>query len=260
MPKRNYEVVRFKLQGPEKVIYDNIFKESKDKVTKILQSQQQKLLGKTSNTAGGVSDIFVYLLRLRQACCHMSLLSECLDKDELSKMRVETEGIDGLMQNLSLNSSDEGKDNKLDVVDQIKNNIDLTKCLKQSFLSGKLTHLMDMVEKFIDEFPDDKMIIVSQWTSMLSLVGRFLKKRDIEFCEIKGDILLFKRNEIVESFNKKENDNVRVMLLSLTAGGVGLNLIGANRMFLLDIHWNPALEQQCADRIYRFLFAFFYFI
>ena len=41
------------------------------------------------------------------------------------------------------------------------------------------------------------------------------------------------------------------MLLSLTAGGVGLNLIGANRMFLLDIHWNPALEQQCADRIYR---------
>ena len=41
------------------------------------------------------------------------------------------------------------------------------------------------------------------------------------------------------------------MLLSLTAGGVGLNLIGANRMFLLDIHWNPALEQQCCDRIYR---------
>ena len=41
------------------------------------------------------------------------------------------------------------------------------------------------------------------------------------------------------------------MLLSLSAGGVGLNLIGANRMFLLDIHWNPALEQQCADRIYR---------
>lgn len=41
------------------------------------------------------------------------------------------------------------------------------------------------------------------------------------------------------------------MLFSLAAGGVGLNLIGANRMFLLDIHWNPALEQQCADRIYR---------
>lgn len=41
------------------------------------------------------------------------------------------------------------------------------------------------------------------------------------------------------------------MLLSLTAGGVGLNLVGANRMYLLDIHWNPALEQQCGDRIYR---------
>jgi SNF2 family DNA or RNA helicase len=41
------------------------------------------------------------------------------------------------------------------------------------------------------------------------------------------------------------------MLLSLTAGGVGLNLIGANRMFILDIHWNPALEQQASDRIFR---------
>lgn len=41
------------------------------------------------------------------------------------------------------------------------------------------------------------------------------------------------------------------MLLSLTAGGVGLNLVGANRMYLLDIHWNPALEQQAMDRIYR---------
>lgn len=41
------------------------------------------------------------------------------------------------------------------------------------------------------------------------------------------------------------------MLLSLTAGGVGLNLTGANHLFLVDLHWNPALEQQACDRIYR---------
>jgi transcription termination factor 2 len=73
----------------------------------------------------------------------------------------------------------------------------------------------------------------------------------ITFSYLKGDVALAKRNEIVEEFNDKSNGELKVMLLSLTAGGVGLNLIGANRMFLLDIHWNPALEQQCADRIYR---------
>jgi len=42
------------------------------------------------------------------------------------------------------------------------------------------------------------------------------------------------------------------MLLSLAAGGVGLNLVGANHLFLLDPHWNPQLESQACDRIYRF--------
>lgn len=41
------------------------------------------------------------------------------------------------------------------------------------------------------------------------------------------------------------------MLLSLTAGGVGLNLVGGNHLFLIDLHWNPALEKQACDRIYR---------
>ena len=108
-----------------------------------------------------------------------------------------------------------------------------------------------MILNILKEFPDDKLIVVSQWTTVLAIVGSHLKKKDIEYCEIKGDVMLFKRNEIVESFNDKSNTNLKVVLLSLTAGGVGLNLVGANRMFLLDIHWNPALEAQCADRIYR---------
>lgn len=85
----------------------------------------------------------------------------------------------------------------------------------------------------------------------MTFLGKALEDRHIEYCEIKGSIKLFERNEIVERFNEKANTRLRVMLLSLTAGGVGLNLVGANKMFLLDIHWNPALEQQCGDRIYR---------
>lgn len=54
----------------------------------------------------------------------------------------------------------------------------------------------------------------------------------------------------VDSFNQTHG-GAQIMLLSLTAGGVGLNLIGGNHLFLIDLHWNPALEQQACDRIYR---------
>jgi len=54
----------------------------------------------------------------------------------------------------------------------------------------------------------------------------------------------------MNAFNNP-NSNPRILLLSLTAGGVGLNLVGANHLLLFDIHWNPQLETQAQDRIYR---------
>ena len=58
------------------------------------------------------------------------------------------------------------------------------------------------------------------------------------------------RGDIVNDFNRVGR-GAQVMLLSLGAGGVGLNLVGANHLFLLDMHWNPQLESQACDRIYR---------
>jgi len=55
----------------------------------------------------------------------------------------------------------------------------------------------------------------------------------------------------MDSFNSR-NSGPRILLLSLTAGGVGLNLVGGNHLLLFDIHWNPQLETQAQDRIYRF--------
>lgn len=140
-------------------------------------------------------------------------------------------------------------------LDGIRDDVDLSECLKRNYMSSKSGKLIDMVDDLLHSHPDDKMVIVSQWTSMLDIVGSLLAKRRIAYCEIRGDINLCERHSIVERFNADDDDDegrpLRVMLLSLTAGGVGLNLVGANRMFLLDIHWNPALEQQCSDRIYR---------
>lgn len=108
-------------------------------------------------------------------------------------------------------------------------------------------------------------VIVSQWSTMLDVVERHLRPRGICFTSITGKVLtkdrcareeslptavIFYRQERMNSFNE-HGRGAQVMLLSLTAGGVGLNLTGGNHLFLLDLHWNPALEQQACDRIYR---------
>merc|ERR1712018_797172 len=96
----------------------------------------------------------------------------------------------------------------------------------------------------------EKAVIVSQWTSMLLIIKNHVKNLGFKVSEINGQVPVKLRGGIVEDFNRK-NGGAEVMLLSLGAGGVGLNLVGANHLFLLDMHWNPQLEAQACDRIYR---------
>lgn len=97
---------------------------------------------------------------------------------------------------------------------------------------------------------DDKAIIVSQWKSVLDIVGEMLAKEGIKTLSLNGKIPVQNRQAIVDEFNDPRGRK-RILLLSLTAGGVGLNLIGANHLILLDLHWNPQLEAQAQDRIFR---------
>jgi len=97
---------------------------------------------------------------------------------------------------------------------------------------------------------DDKAIIVSQWKSVLDIMQDMLVKERLATLSLNGTIPVQKRQDIVNEFNDPRSSK-RILLLSLTAGGVGLNLIGANHLILLDLHWNPQLEAQAQDRIYR---------
>ena len=94
-----------------------------------------------------------------------------------------------------------------------------------------------------------KSVIVSQWTSMLQVVALHLKKNRLTYATIDGSVNPKQRMDLVEAFNHSQGP--QVMLISLLAGGVGLNLTGGNHLFLLDMHWNPSLEDQACDRIYR---------
>lgn len=112
--------------------------------------------------------------------------------------------------------------------------------------SSKVEVLCDSLDEVIAD--GHKALVFSQWTSFLDLVEPHLRARDIRFNRLDGTTT--DRAGVVRSF-QEENDGPRVLLLSLKAGGVGLNLTAADHVFLLDLWWNPAVEQQAADRAHR---------
>merc|ERR1719450_938769 len=85
---------------------------------------------------------------------------------------------------------------------------------------------------------------------MLEVVKKHVNNIGLKIAEINGKVNVKSRSDIVDDFNRQDG-GAQVMLLSLGAGGVGLNLVGANHLFLLDMHWNPQQEAQACDRIYR---------
>ena len=88
----------------------------------------------------------------------------------------------------------------------------------------------------------------SQFVSFFNVVKRELDKRHVDYFYIDGSVPVKKRTEMVAAF---QNGEKSVFLISLKAGGLGLNLTGANYVFHLDPWWNPAIEQQATDRAYR---------
>ena len=94
-----------------------------------------------------------------------------------------------------------------------------------------------------------RALVFSQWTSLLDLIEPHLKAADIAFTRLDGSTAMTDRGDIVNAFQREGGPPV--MLLSLKAGGTGLNLTAADHVFLVDPWWNPAVEDQAADRTHR---------
>jgi hypothetical protein len=112
--------------------------------------------------------------------------------------------------------------------------------------SAKLTQLLEIVEECRSS--GKRMLIFSQFTEMLGLIGRELHERGASFFYLDGHTPGEERVINSERFNAGERE---LFLVSLKAGGTGLNLTGADTVILYDLWWNPAVEQQAADRAHR---------
>lgn len=111
---------------------------------------------------------------------------------------------------------------------------------------SKLIALSDLLQEIVDG--GNAVLVFSQFTSFLALVRQLLDKQKQPYLYLDGAVPVRQRDQLVQQFQRGE---CPVFLISLKAGGLGLNLTGANYVIHLDPWWNPAIEQQATDRAYR---------
>lgn len=112
--------------------------------------------------------------------------------------------------------------------------------------NSKIDSLLEILESAISE--NHKILIFSQFTSALSIIKKELINKAITYYYLDGSTKSSERLKLVDEFNKND---VPIFLISLKAGGNGLNLIGADIVIHLDPWWNPAVEDQATDRAHR---------
>ena len=113
--------------------------------------------------------------------------------------------------------------------------------------SSKLNQCIELLKDAI--LSGHKILLFSGYSSMLEIIEKELKKEDIKYFKLTGQTKVGDRIKLVDEFNS--NDEIKVFLISLKAGGTGLNLIGADMVIHYDPWWNLSAENQATDRTYR---------
>lgn len=114
--------------------------------------------------------------------------------------------------------------------------------------SAKIDMAVDLIEESIND--GHKILLFSQFTSVLDSLKRVLDEKEIEYFYLDGSTKAIDRIKMVNSFN--EGNRKSIFLISLKAGGTGLNLTSADIVIHFDPWWNPAIEDQATDRAHRF--------
>ena len=113
--------------------------------------------------------------------------------------------------------------------------------------SSKLSQCVEVIKDAV--LSGHKILLFSGYSSMLEIIGKELEKEKIKFFKLTGQTKVGDRIKLVEEFNN--NEEIKVFLISLKAGGTGLNLIGADMVIHYDPWWNLSAENQATDRTYR---------
>jgi DNA repair and recombination protein RAD54B len=176
----------------------------------------------TFNAALGSSAVTLELITILKKVCNSPTL--LLKKDDKGEETIKPAILESVPSNL-LRSMNPGMSGKVQVLDRLLHQISTT--------------------------TDEKLVLVSNYTSTLDVLQSLLASMDYTFLRLDGSTPASKRQDLVDRFNRSPPSNAFVFLLSAKAGGVGLNLIGASRLVLFDLDWNPATDTQAMARIHR---------
>lgn len=129
----------------------------------------------------------------------------------------------------------------------------MPKKLARSYVNAHAAkiRLLDELLHQIRNTTNDKVVLVSNYTATLDLMQQLLSSLNMTFRRLDGSVTATKRQPMVDEFNRASQAACFAFLLSAKAGGVGINLIGGNRLVLFDVDWNPAIEDQAMARIHR---------
>ncbi|KAF9781271.1 SNF2 family N-terminal domain-containing protein [Thelephora terrestris] len=256
LPPKTITVVKCDFSKHERRFYDTLEDKLRNEIERIQRS--------TGNR--GYMHALTLLLRLRQACDHPLLVNGDWKTDEDAVINQpenpgQDDDDDGIDLAKALNSLDLGAASKCQLCFISLSNPKDTHCSSCQAIvateidtsesdSAKIRKIVELVDAIEERTKKtEKIIIFSQFTTMLRLIQEVLNERGLRFVQFDGSMNQKERQKVVDKI--KTDKNTRIILMSFKAGGVGLNLTACNNVILVDLWWNPALEDQAFGRAHR---------
>lgn len=249
LPSRQKTDIVLEFSYHEKALYQLLMTKTKQSI--------QTMVGSSSR----YMNMLCMLLRLRQACDHPQLILNAIDNDKdvmdiVSDVPTNTtsDSWNGQQQEqfCELCGRSNNQQQQQDKTPYCYDCIQMIKSNQGNDVfqtSTKIRKVIEILNATRESNPGEKTIIFSQFTSMLDLMEEPLKKNGFKVCRYDGSMSSQLREKSLTTL--KYDPKCTVMLISLKCGSLGLNLTSANRVILVDIWWNPAVEEQAIDRVHR---------
>lgn len=233
LPPKEIALERCELGPWERQAYDQLESKLRGDFEGMQAAEQQRQF----------TTVLTYILKLRQCCNHPALIG--LADDE------EGADVDALAAKLGSIGVSRPSRSTIPAAKARQNaNLERISKLERSWQpSAKVDKAMSLILQALAEDPGNKVCVFSQFTSMLDVIEIPLRKERVSFSRYDGTMSIQQREKVLADF--RSGNSVRVMLISLKCGSLGLNLVCANRVLLIDPWWNGSIEDQAVDRVHR---------
>ena len=215
LPPRTETILRVQLQGKQRDLYEAVRATADKQVRRALERQSFE---------GAQITILDALLKLRQVCCDPRLVKGIQQGPHAPPHLREGEAF-------------------------LPGGGPAAKRTAQTMERAKLELLADMLPALVDE--GRRVLVFSQFTEMLTLAAELLDALALPYLTLTGQTPPRQRGAVVRQFQAQDDTSAPILLVSLKAGGVGLNLTAADTVIHLDPWWNPAVEEQATSRAHR---------